>query len=134
MAAATEGYVQAHTDAVRAETQTTIAETLLRFERSNISQTPWIIGIMVGLSVAYVATTVSIALTLANPKPPHGSSPEPLESDCATRCDGPGYSLPGWNLGSIAARQRDTRRGFAHRRPWVPPSKTILDSEIHIVG
>ncbi|MCE2530274.1 MAG: hypothetical protein J4G11_10480 [Acidimicrobiia bacterium] len=67
MAAATEGYVQAHADAVRTETQATIAEALLRFERSNISQTRWTIGIMVGLSVAYVATTVSIALTLANP-------------------------------------------------------------------
>jgi len=67
VATATEGYVQAHADAVRAETQTTIAEALLRFERSNISQTRWIIGIMVGLSAAYVATTVSIALSLANP-------------------------------------------------------------------
>ena len=67
MAAATEGYVQAHADAVRAETQTTMAEALLRFEKSNISQTRWIIGIMVGLFTAYVAVTVSIGLALLNP-------------------------------------------------------------------
>lgn len=66
MATATEGYVQAHTDTVRAETQTTIAEALLRFEQSKSSQTRWIIDIMAGLPVAYVATTVSIALSLGS--------------------------------------------------------------------
>jgi hypothetical protein len=67
MATATEGYVQAHTDSVRAETQTTVAEALLRVERSVTIQTRWIIGLMIGLSTALLAINVQIALSVTNP-------------------------------------------------------------------
>lgn len=67
MATATEGYVNARADVVRAETQTTVAEALLRVERSITILTRWIIGVMVGLFTAFVAINVSIVLTVANP-------------------------------------------------------------------
>lgn len=67
MATATEGYVNARADVVRAETQTTVAEALLRVERSVAIQTRWIIGLMVGLSMALVGINLSIVLSVANP-------------------------------------------------------------------
>ena len=67
MATATEGYVEARADAVRAKAETSIAQALLRVERSITIQTRWILGLMVGMFTALVAIGVSIALTVANP-------------------------------------------------------------------
>ena len=67
MATATEGYVQAHTDSVRAETQTTVAEALVRIERTLAIQTRWIIGLMIALFTAFIAINVQIVLAVANP-------------------------------------------------------------------
>lgn len=67
MATATEGYGSARAEVVRAETQATVAEALLRVERSVAIQTRWIISLMVGLTTALVAINVSVVLAVANP-------------------------------------------------------------------
>ena len=60
MATATEGYVDARTDAVRAEQDTAIARALLTLEQSAKKDMLWLIGFMAGL--VGVATGVIIAV------------------------------------------------------------------------
>lgn len=67
MTTATEGYVNARADVVRAETQTTVAEALLRVEKSIAILTRWIVGIMIGTFTAFLAINLSIVLRQANP-------------------------------------------------------------------
>ena len=66
MAAATEGYVNARTDAVQARNETSIAEAFLRVERSILNQTRWLLGV-ISLLITLIAIGVSIALALAGP-------------------------------------------------------------------
>ena len=65
--ASAEGYVQAHTDSGRAETQTTVAEALVRIERTLAIQTRWVVGLMIALSTALLAIHVQIVPAVANP-------------------------------------------------------------------
>ena len=62
MAAATEGYATARTDAVQARNETSFAEAL-RVERSILNQTRWLLGVT---SLLITVMAIGVALALAS--------------------------------------------------------------------
>ena len=61
MTAATEGYVDARTDAIWAETAETVTRALLSFERATMQLLRWMVGIV--LAAVTASTAITIALT-----------------------------------------------------------------------